>query len=155
MDHLPLPRNPKLRRDEIPYVCKQEYDGEGFLTYAERHGWTKDDIIIEDAYQRTKEDVSSFIQAYLWFGLGHEVFGDAFNSRSMTRLNDRQERVLTTEALPDIAELWIKMQQEEPVSRCRSLSRYQHLRLCLVRVDQTLRLPELKDDKKLDFKVFA
>ena len=150
MEHLLRPRNPLQPLEYVPYYSTQPYDGEGFLYYPLRMKWVdENDDIPDEIFQRPKEEVSQFIQAYLWFGLGQEVLGPDFNEQNFVRTRSCGERVLTTTKLPELAKRWAQSQGRQ-TEQVRD-ERYQILLLCLQRTQQTLTiLGESRNRDKID-----
>lgn len=76
MDHLPRPQNNSQPLIRVPIVPGISYDGLGFLGFPKRQGY--DFELDDEGVIRLKEDldnVTSFVQAWLYFGLILEVFG--------------------------------------------------------------------------------
>jgi hypothetical protein len=137
MEHLLRPRSPITPLEHIPYYSIQPYDGNGFLLYPLRTKWVDEhDNISDEAFQRSEEDISQFIQAYLWFGLGHEVLGDDFNAENFVCKMHSGDEVLTTIKLPELAKRWSQVQRRQ--TRKARKERFEHLHLCLQRSQQML-----------------
>ncbi|KAJ4377263.1 hypothetical protein N0V83_000087 [Neocucurbitaria cava] len=139
MDHLPLPRTPRFGVETIPYILVKDYDGLGFLEYPFRQNWPADGEELKlAATSRPREDLNAFMQGYLWFGLGYEVLGPAFNRQKFTRPSASGQRVLSTSFLPVLGQQWIEAQKRLlPEARKPKAA---HFMLCLRRTLQTLQL---------------
>ena len=92
MEHLPSPMNSLHGGSKtVPYVCKKFYDGGPCLTYLVREG--KPHVLpatsitlgqlpywqYEKLHPTPKEELESFFQTWLFFGLIHEMLGDLCN----------------------------------------------------------------------------
>jgi hypothetical protein len=63
MDHIPPPKNAPSNVFKVPFLARIEYDREGFESFPYRKEFTFDNDI------QHPEDVASFIQAWMYFGL--------------------------------------------------------------------------------------
>ena len=80
MEHLRCPQNTKIPRLRIPFVGPHTFDGGDFLTYPERNQWKIKNTVNELEFthrgvQPQAEQLSNFIQQWLYFGLLKEVVG--------------------------------------------------------------------------------
>jgi hypothetical protein len=87
------------------------YDGEGFMGFPKRRGWTEQDLLGANNFGgRSSEDVERFFQAWLFFGMAIEVLKAA---RISVQTEDflRSEpgssgHVIHTERLPSMLIEW-------------------------------------------------
>jgi hypothetical protein len=106
----------------IPYFCTEDWDGSDFLTYPERKGW---DIIAWepsdgehklDTGGRSFEEVSAFLQTWLFFGLLESVLGIKIPREDFIRPKedekDEQQEVITTRKLKHYLEDWRRRMAE-------------------------------------------
>ncbi|KAF2191642.1 hypothetical protein K469DRAFT_718663 [Zopfia rhizophila CBS 207.26] len=138
MDHVPLPKDPQLHAEEVDYLLTKDdlYDGLGFLTYPERKGWSTKDIFSAEAFAQTVHTTSTFIQAWLWFGLGHEVLGPSFTPEKFVRRNANGDPILSTQGLLPLAKQWIQSQHRLSPHECSK--RCRHLSVCLQRSERAI-----------------
>ena len=66
MDHLPSFKYADPIR--VPYVCEQAFQG-SFFDYPDRRGWDKEKLLHRDLQVRSAQQVLSFFQEWLYFGL--------------------------------------------------------------------------------------
>lgn len=92
----------------FPFLGSEGWDGGDFLSYPQRQGWdtslwewSKDEVRL-DTRERNLDDLASFLQSWLFFGLLGTVLGREIPSEEFTRLMDNEEgprRVITTSKL--------------------------------------------------------
>ena len=97
----------------VPYLCTEDWDGSDFLTYPQRKGW---DITIWDPSNsggeldtgsRSWEEISAFLQVWLFFGLLESVLEIRVPKEDFTRLReDGKKAVITTTKLKQYLEDW-------------------------------------------------
>lgn len=90
MDLLCEPNSPAAPPRKTPFVCKEDWDGGPFLTYAVRKGMarvvpprlrhhlggdTSNEPYLEVIHPTPKEEIQPFVQTWLWFGLFAEMLG--------------------------------------------------------------------------------
>lgn len=140
MEHLPSPLH-SLHDDQtkVPYVCHKSYDGGPFLTYPIREGkgyvlpaassssgqlpfWQH-----EKLYPTPKEELESFFQTWLFFGLLHEILGDLCSPQEFIRASQvAPNKVTSTSNLISITETWVS-----GVINGDIVTTYEHLAECL------------------------
>ena len=140
MEHLPSPLH-SLHADQtkVPYVCNKPYDGGPFLTYPVREG--KDYVSPaassspgqlpfwqhEKLHPTPKEELESFFQTWLFFGLIHEILADLCSPQDFIRASqEATEKVLSTSNLISITETWISKVVSGDI-----VATYDHLAECL------------------------
>ena len=136
MEHLPSPLH-SLHDDQtrVPYVCRKSYDGGPFLTYPIRGGkgyvlpaassssgqlpfWQH-----ERLYPTPKEELESFFQTWLFFGLLHEILGDLCSPQEFIRASqETPKKVISTVNLISVTETWVSS-----VINGDILTKYEHL----------------------------
>ena len=139
MEHLPVVTNaivPGL--EEVPFVRRKSYDGGPFLTYPVRENRPE---IIPDAAKTGKEslreyeklhptptkDFEAFCQAWLFFGLIHELLGSICTSADFIQpAKDGVGSVISTLRLPMLVEQWLSSVQDGS-----SGMTYEHVAQCL------------------------
>lgn len=106
MDHLPLPKNAVKLDIEIPYISGIEYDGQGFDTFPQRHGYSYSDRGFLQP-QGSDLDLCAFYQTWLYFGLIQEIIGCAIHQASFVRTGrDGNTRVIDSTLLPTKLKAW-------------------------------------------------
>ncbi|KAH0562872.1 hypothetical protein GP486_002522 [Trichoglossum hirsutum] len=132
MDHLPTVADPAWSPVEVPYLCKEGYDDQGFLGYPERRGWSTDlffrGIFRQDP--KSWEDTASFLQEWLYFGMLAEFLGFAPKSDDFIRRTEDGRCVITTALLYQYIDIWQRSFQRLPskarkeyltrIDKCRS-----------------------------------
>ncbi|GAB1725767.1 hypothetical protein NU195Hw_g4923t1 [Hortaea werneckii] len=131
MDHLLLPHNTSLPKDEkVPFIA-EVYDGGPFLTFPQRSDRFRDiyeEIEPKDRYRSFQPDLDSqqrgkvqvLIQTWLVLGLLHEVFGSCLTPEeeeeheglvALLREEDVQtgEVFLSTSQLPRLGDRWVRV----------------------------------------------
>ena len=140
MEHLPSPLH-SLHDDQtkVPYVCSKSYDGGPFLTYPIREGkgyvlpaassssgqlpfWQR-----EKLYPTPKEELESFFQTWLFFGLLDEILGDLCSPQDFIRASrEASDKVISTSNLISVIEKWVSR-----VINGETATTYEHLAECL------------------------
>ena len=145
MDHIPLPHRSTHDHLEIPYLCTEDYDNGPFLTYPERKGWNRQGFqgkprgpdnrfSIENSSGGTRfasaEEVASFVQAWLFFGLLKAVLGPRVQSKDFITYNGSGKAILTTKCIErytreqEVHESklsrWARRRHRRNVERCLS-----------------------------------
>jgi hypothetical protein len=116
MEYFLLPRNRKLERIEIPYICSDEYDGGPFLSYPERQKF-EEAVRTHHVWciKASEEDVdrfNSFLQNWLCFGLLSSVFGRLVTSDELTQVRQTPFRkVLDSTNLVELSNDLVKRGQ--------------------------------------------
>ena len=140
MEHLPSPLH-SLHADQtkVPFVCKKPYDGGSFLTYPVREG--KEYLLPagssspgqrsfwqhEKLHPTPKEELESFFQTWLFFGLVHEMLADLCSPQDFIRASqEAPNKVMSTSSLISITETWISK-----VINGDIVATYDHLAECL------------------------
>lgn len=140
MEHLPSPLH-SLHADQtkVPFVCKKSYDGGSFLTYPVREG--KEYLLPagssspgqrsfwqhEKLHPTPKEELESFFQTWLFFGLVHEMLADLCSPQDFIRASqEASDKVMSTSSLISITETWISK-----VINGDIVATYDHLAECL------------------------
>ena len=140
MEHLPSPQQ-DLHDEQImvPFVSKEPYDGGPFLTYPLRTGryhimpsasntsgqlpfWQH-----EKLYPTPNEELESFFQTWLFFGLLHEILGELYSPQDFIRtIPGSTDKVITTSKLIHVIETWIGR-----ITAGEIAATYEHLAECL------------------------
>ena len=140
MEHLPSPLHSLYEdRTKVPHVCSKPYDGGPFLTYPIREG--KEHVLPaastssgqlpfwqhEKLYPTAKEELESFFQTWLFFGLLHEILGDLCFPQDFIRASqEAPDEVISTSKLISIIETWVSR-----VINDETATIYEHLAECL------------------------
>ena len=85
------------------------YDGGSYAGYPGRQGFDKTKLLLGDFSDKTPEEMASFYQSWLYFGLLHEVFsvlGDAYNPWDFVRTTADGRNVISTEKLRSYVLQW-------------------------------------------------
>ena len=140
MEHLPSPLQ-SLHDDQttVPHVCSKSYDGGPFLTFPIREG--KGHVLPaassssgqlpfwqhEKLYPTPKDELESFFQTWLFFGLLHEILGDLCSPQDFIQVSqEASDKVISTSKLISITETWISR-----VINGETSTTYEHLAECL------------------------
>ena len=107
MDHLPIPAEPAYPPLEVPFLGCGYYGGL-FLTYPDREGITRADIYRRSLTSKPREQVSAFLQSWLFFGLVTEVLQREISTEDFVCTNDKGKKILTTARLPELTLEWIQ-----------------------------------------------
>lgn len=118
MDHLPLPREPLLDPIEVPYRCTEPYDGNPMLDYPERNGWRvlyspAGITYLVNGEKPSDNQMESFIQNYLYFGLLHDTFGKFVDITKFIATNESGRSVITTAPLDECLWKWAKQVEDQ------------------------------------------
>lgn len=98
MEHLPpviKPYDPIL----VPYIADREYDGLEFSEYPSRRGYDLQLLLQGDFQGSSAEEIASFLQVWLWFGLIHGILQVQVNAETFVRTDEAGEKWLNTETL--------------------------------------------------------
>ena len=140
MEHLTLPKyRPNAEQALIPYVCEKPYDNGEFLSYPVRENILFAILSDEDQrgfrhkerFQDSKEQVYSFLQSWLFFGLIYEILGQYVDRYDLVRDNEdagTSSKVLSTTVIPDAVQQWVEDVKARPTS---SRPSYEHISRCL------------------------
>ena len=146
MDHLPCPESATDRNKIIvPYVCHEKYDGGDFMTYPSRR---KDSVPalraaglfpgrLSPSHQRqlaslSKQDLESFYQNWLHFGLIHEILGSLYAPEDFIYAcqdDSGYTKAVSTLNLVPAVDDWVIRVQEGRVDL--SIITYAHVAQCL------------------------
>ena len=145
MEHLPYPGSTTGRsRITVPYVCQEEYDGGEFLTYPSRSkgglpslhtvGLFPGQLSYSHQMQLaslSRQDIESFYQTWLFFGLIHEILGSLYVAEDLIYTSEDQGghvKAVSTSRLITALEEWVVRVQagsvDPPVT-------YAHIAQCL------------------------
>ena len=104
---------------KIPYLCREKYDlhgAGGFSGYPERHGWNKTAMYETGTFgEKSKEEVASFFQTWLYFGLLSEVLWASqikVDPDHFIEVGDYPRPVITTEYWPVYLDLWKQVERK-------------------------------------------
>ncbi|KAL8789783.1 MAG: hypothetical protein Q9195_006675 [Heterodermia aff. obscurata] len=116
MDHLPTVQDAVHCLPVVPYLCTREpYDGPTPSVFRARKGWeirtngVQSWLIRADAVEKTPEEITSFLQSWLYFGLLTEIFklvGVAFDADHFVVVSDSRTTLVTTALLPVLIDQW-------------------------------------------------
>jgi hypothetical protein len=148
MEHLDLPRNPVHPPIEIPYVCKEPYDGGPFLEYLERKGWDREDVVDSRARGRSAEDVQSLLQTWFFFGLLSAVFGACFDQNSFIVGGSNGQECVSTLQLPGLMAECIE--QESTLDRRTRREHEYRFSEYIAEINDIMTEIQLKDHEVLD-----
>jgi hypothetical protein len=101
MEHLP-PVSKPFEPILVPYVGDREYDGLDFAAYPARRGFDLNRLLEGDFDCHSSDEIASFLQTWLFFGLIHAVLGVTVNSSDFVRTDAHGMRWMTTEKLPEV-----------------------------------------------------
>lgn len=158
MEHLPSPLHSLLDGQiEVPYVCSKSYDGGPFLTYPIREGkgyvlpaasTTSGQLPFwqhEKLYPTPKDELESFFQTWLFFGLLHEILGDLCSPQDFIRAaQEAPDKVISTSSLVSVTEAWISR-----VINGELVTTYEHLAECLRVTHAALRAVNQAFDQRI------
>ena len=150
MEHLPVPNTARPQEGVVPYVYQKGYDGGPFLTYPIREGMphllptagaatnlhgTASLWHLEKLRQMPKQELESFLQIWLFFGLIHEVLGNLCSLGDFVRTAvDGNTKFVSTSKLPKVIESWLTKVNEGAI-----IQTYEHIAGCLRVTSTTLR----------------
>jgi hypothetical protein len=111
MDHTSSFGDASGRFCTVPYcgVDGWEYDHSAFAEFPQRKGIDVDRLRHGDLEQRTPEEILSFLQSWLFFGLLHSVFAAVsikVRTRDFIVVHVDGGRVVSTALLPKLVILW-------------------------------------------------
>lgn len=144
MDHLPVPSDPVLRPPRIRYQCLKEYDRGDFITYPERQGWTKEELLtgstwieIDTPRARGLRAATAFLQQWLFFGLLHAVFGNVANFQDYIDVDETGTKYVHTRNLFAHANKWARKLPSRNWDSRRGINT-RHMSRCLEAASGTL-----------------
>ncbi|KAI1080626.1 hypothetical protein F5B20DRAFT_579873 [Whalleya microplaca] len=107
MDHFSLPKG--KAHLQIPNLTLEAYtcgDG-GFENYPARKGWTPEEVAGQNSFGgRSRQEVQSFFQNWLYFGCATEVLAIAGVGMCQSDLLDETGHFLSTRRLPRLIRQW-------------------------------------------------
>lgn len=151
MDHLPRPVSASTRAvGLVPYVCREEYDSKDFLNYPTRIGLPSLQTVgrhpgeLSYAHRKhrnslSREEIESFYQTWLFFGLIHEILGSIYNHNdfvSTIKTDDGPIKVVSTTTLIAKLETWVRQVQE---GEGQPPLTYEHIVECMCLTHASLR----------------
>jgi len=86
MEHLP-PVSKPYEPIFVPYIGDREYDGLEFAEYPSRRGYDLERLLEGDFQGSSAEQVASFLQVWLWFGLIHGILGVQLDAANYVRID--------------------------------------------------------------------
>jgi hypothetical protein len=98
MEHLPPVVKP-YEPISIPFIA-EEYDGGDFAEYPNRRGLNLERLTKGDFQNLSSNQVASFLQTWLYFGLLHGILGVNFKAEEFVRIDEAGKKWLTTAKLP-------------------------------------------------------
>lgn len=145
MEHLPCPGSATGRsKIVVPYVCQEEYDGGAFLTYPSRRrdslpnlhtvGLFPGQLLYSHQMQLaslSKQEIESFYQTWLFFGLIHEILGSLYVAEHHIYTCEDQGghiKAVSTSKLITALEEWVARVQ---AGRLDPAVTYAHVAQCL------------------------
>lgn len=145
MEHLPCPGSAASRsKIVVPYVCQEEYDGGEFLTYPSRRrdglpnlhtvGLFPGQLLYSHQMQLaslSKQEIESFYQTWLFFGLIHEILGSLYVAEDHVYACEDQgshAKAVSTSKLITALEEWVARVQ---AGRVDPATTYAHVAHCL------------------------
>jgi hypothetical protein len=156
--HLPFVKNPTSRSSRVPYLGHVSYyDNEGFASFSARKGWK---LVGEDAYsiclvrsdgsETSVEEVTAFIQAWLYFGLLSETFRIVGIEMSMDDFVEKDHLgfYVSSARLPTYLDKWQRLNDvhTQDLQRQHLRSVFELLHEAGDIVDQILSYPRLRYD---------
>jgi hypothetical protein len=118
MEHFLAPEN--TYPIEIPYVCKEEYDGLPFLGYPTRKKWREEELNGTKFFGgRSQHEVEAFFQTWLYFGVLFSIFKLVevpVSTGDFIRTNASKRKLITTEKLPGFIQAWMNREGMDNVS---------------------------------------
>jgi hypothetical protein len=98
MNHLPRYKNSKLPQIEVPYLCKEPYDGLEFKDYPKRKGLELKITDLDGTVE--KDEADAFLQTWLFFGVLSQTLQVPIRNEDFVTIDPDGTSVLTTVALP-------------------------------------------------------
>lgn len=132
MDHLRVPkqRDATLPPIEVPYICREPYDGSAFLDYPTRKlSVDRERLRLPHLPAELLPEAIEFFQRWLFFGLLSEFFGSKFNLEDFKIENSPGKFTVVTKKLKSYLEDWYVDMNEKGVEDWRN--RLHHLHTCL------------------------
>jgi hypothetical protein len=112
MDHLLRPPR-KENFIKVPYNVDEPeyYDDQGFFDFPQRRGWSEQDLLgVNNFGNRSDEEVESFFQTWLFFGMAIEILkaaGIGVHTKDfLRREQEGTSRAVNTEILPSLLVRW-------------------------------------------------
>lgn len=131
MDHLPTSAGkPPI---EIPYLCRDMYDGGEFATFPQRRGWHLETLLFKELSlsKVPKDEATSFLQSWMYFGLLYHVFQPIpvnFDPFDFVRQDHNGRQLITTRKLPEYVLKWAGWEEQRtPEQR---LERFNYMKSC-------------------------
>lgn len=119
MEHISSPRSPAFPRPEVPVLSSLQYDGLGFATFPQRHGFDRDLMLQGDYSQHTSSNAAGFMQAWLYFGTLFEVLGSECGAARLFIMHQEgfEHGKVTTTLLEDLVSkrlhsLWLLLHDD-------------------------------------------
>ena len=159
MEHLLRPTSVPLPPPaNIPYICQNEYDGGPFLTYPDRIGksYAVPNPGFKPAYlpywqheqhnPTPKQELESFFQTWLFFGLVNEVLGEVCSQNDFIRVinDEKSSKDITTTQLLFAVDRWV-----QKVLNDESKQSYDHVAECLCLANAALQVARPTFDSNL------
>lgn len=120
-------------QDAVPYVCREPYDREPFLTYPDRMGRT------HVLPKLSTPDLEDFFQTWLFFGLINEFLGDLCEADDFIRVGGCDNKTtVSTVRLVELVNTWVECLQNGRINL-----QYEHIGKCLHSVFDALRVVSL------------
>ena len=150
MEHFCLPSGQSIGTYERVLYVAEGYDNDKFLSYPNRSRfWTMYNVIVSgkinlaaslQASRYDKNELETFIQTWLVFGLIHEVFGPtATPEKFITGRDNESLECLTAARLPEVVKIWKDGYNEYSVNQS-SEARFHHLLQCFGKAQQFLNM---------------
>jgi hypothetical protein len=118
MDHI---EGFRVMKEMVPYKVEDIYDRLGFFGYPDRKGWNKKELLNNGDYGKRKiEELESFLQSWLFFGLLTEVLPE-LNPDDFIRKSPLGESYITTEPLENYLGKWKENEKEDSRGRNRRM----------------------------------
>ncbi|KFY15368.1 hypothetical protein V491_05708 [Pseudogymnoascus sp. VKM F-3775] len=86
----------------VPYIGDRVYDGLGFAGYPARRVFDIDGLLKGDFKEASSDQVASFFQTWLYFGMMHEILGAVVKTADFVRTDEYGNKWLTTNKLPGV-----------------------------------------------------
>ncbi|KAL9118922.1 MAG: hypothetical protein Q9187_004523 [Circinaria calcarea] len=142
MDHLPKIEASAFPPLEVPCLCEtNDYDRGGFLDFPQRNGWKIDKLrglVRSDEEHKSPEKITAFVQAWLFFGMLHEVFRISeveIEFKDFVR-DSGNHRIVTTSRLRQYLNNWANRERGQDLTSRRE--KQAHVAAILIRVDSFL-----------------
>lgn len=122
MDHSPYPANPVFPPLVVPYHDEYTYDGETFTDFPTRCGFDKDRLEERPLRWIPWDHQTSFHQAWLYFGVLHEVLNAPSDEFITVNAGSKQ---ISSARLPHYLHIWTTR-----IKKMRSAAAQRELRRC-------------------------